>query len=91
LTILENSQVSGVEISLPDNALTVLFSNQCLFRVVPMADDDVDGVPYWELFMPGNMFVSFGPGTRWSYRRSDVAASDSRDRPSIPAVRAPRR
>ena len=71
---IENSKVTEIDVSIPGNILTLTFSNGCLFRILPtISKEDVsDEVPSWELFMPGNMFVAFGPGTRWSLKRADV-------------------
>lgn len=68
---LEESRVTGFEVR--GDILDVSFSNQCGLRIVPTAEDAQEHeVPYWELFMPYNMFVEFRPGGIWSYKRSDL-------------------
>jgi len=69
---IEGGKVTSLEVSIPSNALSISFSNGCLLRVLPSPEDDKYDIPYWELLLPGHMFVAFGPGNRWSFRRSDV-------------------
>ena len=67
---LAGGKVSGLDGS---KVLSIAFSNGCRFCVMPTADDDkYEDVPYWELFLPNHMMVAFGPGNKWSYKRSDV-------------------
>lgn len=74
LKVLLNANVKHFEVSIPNNIVTVVFDNDCLLLVIPGPADDKFKLPYWELFTPNHMVVSFGPGRRWSYRRSDVFA-----------------
>jgi hypothetical protein len=74
LKVLEDAKVVHFEIGIPNNIVTVAFDNDCLLRVIPGPKDDEFKLPYWELFTPNHMIVSFGPGRRWFYRRSDVFA-----------------
>ena len=74
LSQLENATLVRFEISIPNNILTVCFDNECSFRIIPDPKDDKYGLPYWRLFTPNRMVVSFGPGSRWSCRRSNVFA-----------------
>ena len=74
LRVLGNAKVVDFEIGIPNNIITVEFENNCLLRIIPSPKDDKFDLPYWDLFMPNHMVVSFGPGSRWSYRRSDVFA-----------------
>lgn len=72
--VLENSTVSGIDVGVHGN-LTLTFSNNCLFCVLPNSkDDQYADVPYWEIFLPNNMLIAFGPDTRWSLKRSDTPA-----------------
>ncbi len=66
---LETSNVSRLE---GGKSLIVTFNNGCRFCVTPTAEDDRSDLPYWELFMPHNMMVIFGPRNQWSYKRSDL-------------------
>ncbi len=70
--ILEGSRVANVEVSVPSNNLAIMFTNKCLFRIIPGTEDDKYDLPYWKLFMPDNMLVAFGPGKQWSCKPSDV-------------------
>ena len=72
--MLGNAKVVDFKIGIPNNIITVEFENNCLLRIIPSPKDDKFDLPYWDLFMPNHMVVSFGPGSRWSYRRSDVFA-----------------
>ncbi len=74
---IENTKVVEIDVGIPGNILTLTFSNGCLFRILPTLSktEESDDVPSWELFMPGNMFVAFGPGTRWSLKRADIQES----------------
>ena len=69
---IEGATVTKVAISLPDGAVTIYFTNKRRLLVTPGARDRRYDVPYWELFMPHHKFVTFGPGTAWSRRRSDL-------------------
>lgn len=75
VAILERSKVTSIAFSIPDNGLFIGFSNDCLLHVTPVRSDDKSGVPYWELFLPGDLFVAFGPGKSWSCRRADLPAA----------------
>jgi|GEM_PF-4324802 hypothetical protein len=56
--------------------LFVLFKGGYLFVVTPSeTDDEHDGVPYWELFLPGHQMVEVGPKSKLSFRRSDQPAA----------------
>jgi hypothetical protein len=72
---LENAKVTGFGISVPDHALLLTFTGQRCLYVVPTSDDDQWDVPYWELFLPGDLFIEFGPDGRWTCARSNVTAS----------------
>jgi len=74
--VLEGSRVANIEVSVPSNILTFTFTNKCLFRVIPGAEDDKYDLPYWKLFMPDDMLVAFGPGKHWSCKPSDVPISN---------------
>lgn len=69
---IENSRVTGFGVSVPDNVLLMDFSNNCRLLVIPTPADAKYDLPYWELFMPNEKFVAFGPGPTWSYRRADL-------------------
>ncbi len=71
--VIENSRVTGFNVA--NNILLMDFSNKCKLLVVPTTSDAEYDLPYWELFMPNNMFIAFGPGNAWSYRRADVHVS----------------
>lgn len=72
---IENSRIVGFGVSVPDNVLLLDFSNNCRLLVIPTAADAKYDLPYWELFMPDDKFIAFGPGAVWSCRRSDVPAT----------------
>ena len=73
--VLEGSRITRLDVSVPSNTLNIAFSNRWLFQIVPSPEDDRYDLPYWQLFMPDHMVVSFGPGRHWSCRRSDVPIS----------------
>lgn len=75
VNILENSTVTGFAVLAPRNGLVMLFNNGCYFHVAPTADDAKHDLPYWELFMPDNKLIAFGPGNVWSQERSDIPVS----------------
>ena len=59
-------------------ALVLQLSDGSRLSVIPDDEPD-DGTPLadWELFTPYDMFLACGPGPVWSYRRSDVSASNN--------------
>ena len=69
---LEGATVVDIGLSLPDGTLTLFFTKKRRLQVVPSARDRRYQIPYWELSMPNHRLVAFGPGNRWSSRRSDV-------------------
>lgn len=73
VAVLENRKVTRFQVT--GDVLAISFNNHCTLRVVPTAEDARHEVPYWELFMPKDMFVQFRPGAIWSYKRSDVPVS----------------
>jgi len=72
INILEGQKITDIAVSSPRNILTITFGKQYFFRVIPTAADDKYDLPYWELFMPDHLLVSFGPGRQWTLERSDV-------------------
>jgi hypothetical protein len=60
----------------PSDALVLGFSNRCLVFLTPSAEDEKYDLPYWEMFMPNGMLVAYGPGKKWSCKRSDLPISD---------------
>ena len=90
LKVLEGRKVTKINVSVPDNILTIAFGNDHLFQVIPTISDAKDTMSYWELFMPNHTVVTFGPGNSWSCRRSDVADSASKlsaAKMSIPIIK----
>jgi hypothetical protein len=73
VSVLENAKVTGFGISVPDHALMLTFTGQRCLYIVPTADDHGD-VPYWELFMPDDLYIEYGPDSHWTCARSDVPA-----------------
>ena len=52
--------------------LSLKFDNGWTLLVTPSAEDEkFEDIPYWELFMPRHMMVTFGSGAVWSFRRSN--------------------
>jgi hypothetical protein len=71
-SVLAGRKVIQFSVSVPDDVLSVWFGDEYLFRITPTWRDAQYDVAYWELFMPGDKIVTYGPGSRWSYQRSDV-------------------
>lgn len=82
LKVIQNSTVIGFGLSLPNEAVSVTFSNKCRLDVTPTARDRKYGLPYWELFTPDNRLVAFGAGGRWSHKRADVPPNGRSGSPS---------
>lgn len=72
---LEGRKVTRINIGVPDNALTIDFGNEHQFQITPTGNSVRSSLPYWELFMPNHRLLTFGPGSSWSCRRSDVPVS----------------
>ncbi len=68
---IEGTTITMLETSYPELALSVTFSNGCKLMLIPDAEDD-SNLPYWELFTPYQMLLKVGPGSIWSYVRSDL-------------------
>jgi len=73
---LEGKAVTKIEFILPSNIIRFTFTNKCWFLVIPDAEDDKYDLPYWKLFMPDGMLVTFGPGKHWSCMPSDLPISN---------------
>jgi hypothetical protein len=71
LSAIEGTTIAAFEVNAGNRALTVSFANGCRLLVLPSPEDDAWDLPYWELFTPGHMVLTFGPGVAWSYTRSD--------------------
>ena len=72
LRVLEGTTVTGFDVERTDLRLTVSFSNGCQLRLISIPSDDEWEMPYWELFAPNHMLLTFGPGGVWTYERSNV-------------------
>ena len=58
--------------------LVLAFSDGSRLTVIPDDEpDDATPLADWELFTPYDTYLVCGPGPVWSYRRSDVAASNN--------------
>jgi hypothetical protein len=71
LSAIEGAGIIAFEVNLDNRTLNVRFANGCRLLVSPSPEDDSWDLPYWELFTPGHMVLAFGPGSVWSYTRSD--------------------
>lgn len=85
---LEGSTVANVGVSVPDGALTIVFTNRCRFLVTPGPRDRRYDLPYWELFLPDHGYLALGGENKWSYSRSNVPP---RRQPRSPRRKAPLR
>ena len=61
-----NCTVFEFEIHYPTLALSITFSNNNEFMIIPNPEDDEFTTSYWDLYTPQhNIYV--GPGAKWSY------------------------
>ena len=86
--VLESACVTHIDVSYPSLGLHVAFDKGYQLIIATCEDDTGDGrsdimqqeevsdIPCWMLFMPNDMVVEVGPGTRqWRYIRSDTPIS----------------
>ena len=69
LKVLEGAKVVHFLV-ISRNTLTVAFDNGYELQVLSRGVDF--DPPYWHLFMPDHMMISFGAEGHWTYGRSDI-------------------
>lgn len=74
--------VKNIEAS--ETGLSLLFDTGATFDII--IDYDEKELAGWELFMPNNLFIAFGPGKRWSYLRSDIPYNFVETVPGVPTT-----
>jgi hypothetical protein len=68
---IEGSTIVAFEIDYPDLLPKIEVSNDRILTLILDSDDDFE-IPYWELFTPYRKVLKVGPGTFWSYIRTDL-------------------
>ncbi len=71
ISVIENQTITDINISYPELILSLKFSNQCEFSILPDLEDD-SGVSCWELFAPNHKLLQIEPNYLWSYLPSDI-------------------
>jgi hypothetical protein len=74
LNVLAGTTVAQARVSSSDFDLQIAFNNGLVF-IVPVNGDD-DDLATWELFTPGRLVITMGPGRRWSLSRADSPADE---------------
>jgi hypothetical protein len=69
-----NTDIVSFNAQYPGFSLVISFSNGAVLNIAPSAEDLLFDLAYWELFMPENKHLSLGPGSKWTYSRSDEPA-----------------
>jgi hypothetical protein len=68
---LNGRPLVGVDVSHPSLQTTFRFEGDHVLRVFPIYTSGERDVRHWMLYAPGDMILNVGPGSRWSYHRSD--------------------
>lgn len=87
---LEGAQVDRLSAGYPDPDLIVTLEDGTRMVVQAKGGGKLHEPPFWEVFTPGNMVVSAGPGAFWSHYPADVPGSDRArmwEHPRIPGSR----
>ena len=69
IPVLEDQKLTAVQITRPALETTFTFGNNHFLRIFPIYS--MDDHEHWMLFMPGGNILVIGPGTTWSWERSD--------------------
>ena len=67
IELIEHIPVFNIE--LWGKTLRIYFQNDCLISIIPKSINDKFDAPYFELFMPRNEVLSFGPHNKWSKKK----------------------
>ncbi len=74
LDVFAGAKVAQARVSSSDFGLRIAFDNGLVF-IVPVNGDD-DDLAAWELFTPGRLVITMGPGRRWSLSPADSPADE---------------
>lgn len=73
LDVLAGTEVAQARVSSGFD-LQIAFNNDLVF-IVPV-NSDYDGLASWDLFTPGQLVITMGPGWHWSLSRADSPADE---------------
>jgi hypothetical protein len=69
---LDGKSVVGTDLDEASGTLTVVFSDDTCFTVVPIRDEEDDAIENWQLFTPDGFVLNYGPGERWVLKRASA-------------------